>query len=403
MADFYCIFVKNMKAFPYRLILILAALFLGRAVLCAQSFTLEGNVFFRDSTVTPAAYITVYCPSLGTGTLTDEQGSFSLRLPVKGSHRLEFSRMGYRTVEYEAAYGGSGVQRIAPVYLELQPIFLASAYVTPDGKSPADYILSQVWKNAAANRKRLGDYGASVNYNLATHQMPLLAQLASGFSRSMAKPAVYLTGYGPLINYVFNNDDVAVKASLKRTVTGGKTKDTEHRLISSNKVLPDGVRKNVLSLFNLVDLYGMLYGEGKEWGKKFANKHKFTLTGTYEYNGHLVDVLFWKHKYSGFTATIHIVEDVWGILRVEVGRGSEVVRCEARDIGGEIYMPVTLVVKPSLSLIKEENLPKVVDDLEKSKDISKGTARRARKLIEENKGNLNPSVTIGYNVKYFKP
>ena len=403
MVDFYCIFVENMKAFPYRLILALAALFFGRAVLCAQSFTLEGSVFFRDSTVTPAAYITVYCPSLGTGTLTDEQGGFSLRLPVQGTRRLEFSRMGYKTVECDVSFGGSGVQVLAPVYLELQPIFLAAAYVTPDGKSPADYILSQVWKTAKRNKKRLGDYGADVNYNLSTHQMPLVSRLASGFSRSMAKPAVYLTGYGPLINYVFQNDDVSVKVSLKRTVTGGKTKDTEHRLLSSNKALPDGVRKNALSLFSLVDLYGMLYGEGKEWGKKFADKHKFQLVGTYEYGGHLIDVLFWKHKYSGFTATVHIVEEAWGILRIEVGRGREVMRCEARDIGGEIYMPVTLVFNPSLSLIKEEHLPKVVDDLEKSRDISKGTARRARKLIEENKGNLNPSVTIGYNVKYFKP
>ena len=392
-----------MKGLRDRIVFVFAALLFAGTVLQAQSFTLEGSVFFRDSTITPAAYITVYCPSLGTGTLTDEQGGFSLRLPVKGSHRVEFSRMGYKTVEYEAVYDGSGVQTMPPVQMDLQPIFLASAYVTPDGKSPAEYILSQVWKTAAVNRKRLGDYGASVNYNLATHQMPLLSQLASGFSRGMMKPAVYMTGYGPLINFIFNNDDVAVKASLKRTVIGGKTQDTEKRLISSNMVLPDNVRKNVLSLFNLVDLYGMLYGEKKEWGKKFSDKHKFTLTGTYEYNGHLVDVLFWKHPYSGFTATVHVVEDVWGILRIEVGRGREVLRCEARDIGGEIYMPVTLVFKPSLSLIKEENLPKVVDDLEASKDISKGTARRARKLIEENKGNLNPSVTIGYNVKYFKP
>lgn len=392
-----------MKAFVRGILLAAAVLFLGGTALRAQNFTLEGSVFFRDSTITPAAYITVYCPSLGTGTLTDEQGCFSLRLPVQGTHKIEFSRMGYRTVEYEAVYGGAGNQQMQPVYMELQPIFLASAYVTPDGKSSADYILSQVWKTAKVNKKRLGDYGAYVNYNLSTHQMPLVSQLASGFTRNMARPAVYLTGYGPLINFIFNNDDVAVKASLKRTVIGGKTKDTEQRLISSNKVLPDGVRKNVLSLFSLVDLYGMLYGEGNEWGKKFADKHKFRLTGTYEYAGHLVDVLYWKHQYSGVSVTVHIVEDAWGILRIEVGRGKEVVRCEARDIGGEIYMPVTLVFKPSLSLIKKENLPKVVDDLEQSKDISKGTARRARKLIEENKDNLNPSVTIGYSVKYFKP
>ena len=392
-----------MKGLRDRIVFVFAALLFAGAGLQAQNFTLEGSVFFRDSTVTPAAYITVYCPSLGTGTLTDEQGGFSLRLPVQGTHKIEFSRMGYRTVEYEAVYSGVGNQRMQPVYMELQPIFLASAYVTPDGKSPADYILSQVWQTAKVNKKRLGDYGAYVNYNLSTHQMPLVSQLASGFTRNMARPAVYLTGYGPLITFIFNNDDVAVKASLKRTVIGGKTKDTEQRLISSNKVLPDGVRKNVLSLFSLVDLYGMLYDEGNEWGKKFSDKHKFRLTGTYEYGGKLVDVLYWKHKHSGVSVTVHIVEDAWGILRIEVGRGKEVMRCEARDIGGDIYMPVTLVFKPSLSLIKEENLPQVVDDLEKSKDISKGTARRARKLIEENKGNLNPSITIGYSVKYFQP
>lgn len=392
-----------MKRFLLMRLLVPLLSFLLGAALHAQSFEVEGNVYFRDSTLVPASYITVYCPSLGTGTLTDEAGRFSMRLPVKGSHKLEFSRMGYRTEEREVAYVGTGVQEVPPVYMELQPIFLASAYVTPDGKSPAEYILSQVWKTAKSNRTRLGDYGAYVNYNLSTHQMPLVKELASGFARGMIQPAVYATGYGPLINYCFKNDDVAVKASLTRTVIAGKTTDSAQRLLSSNQVLPKAVRKNVLSLFSLVDLYGMLYGEKKEWGRKFSQKHQFSLVGTYEYGGHLVDILYWKNKYSGFTATVHVVEDLWGILRIEVGRGKEVMRCEARDNGKGIYMPVTLVLKPSLSLVNEENLPKVVDDLEKSKDISKGTARRARKLIEENKGNLNPSVTIGYSVKYFKP
>lgn len=368
----------------------------------AQSFEVCGQVFYKDTTAVPAAYVTVYCPSTGAGTLTDAWGGYSLRLPVKGEFRVEISMMGYGTVERTVSFDGSGKLELEPVYLEIQPIMLAAAYITPDGSPPADYILSQVWKRAALNRRKMQDYDASVNYHLATHQMDIVPELFSKFAVGAAKTAVFFTGYGPLVNYCLGREDVSVKASLERSVRSGKARDSNNRLVSSNAVLPPKVRKNVLSIFSLVDLFEMVYGENNEWGPKFSSRHKFELVGTYSYGSRLVDIIEWKHRYSGVKAIVHVVEEDWGILRIDVGRGTEVVRCEARDVGGGIFMPVTLIVKPSLSLIPPEKLPSVIDDLEKSKDISKATARRARKILEEHPEDLNPSLTVGYNVKYKK-
>ncbi|MBO4447330.1 MAG: carboxypeptidase-like regulatory domain-containing protein, partial [Bacteroidales bacterium] len=309
----------------------------------AQTFEVTGKIFLRDSTSTAAAYVTVYCPSTGNGTLSDEQGGYSLLLPVKGSSRLEFSLMGYATVAMDVANDGSGKLELPPVYLDIQPIMLSAAYITPDGQLPADYILGQVWKKARINRKKMQDYDASVNYRLATHQMDLVPKLFSKMSVGAAKTAVFFTGYYPLFNYCLTHEDMSVKASLERKVRNGKATDSNHRLISSDSVLPNKVRKNVLNIFELVDLFDLVYGTNNEWGEKFSKKHKFKLVGTYEYGSRLVDVLYWKNKYSGFTATVHVIEEEWGILKIEVGRGSEVLRMEARDVKEGIFMPVTLI------------------------------------------------------------
>ncbi len=369
----------------------------------AAGHTITGTVVFRDSTLTAGKYVMVYSPSSGAGTLTDESGRYSIKVPDRGSARLEYAIMGYRTEYRTVPLSGRGVTEVDTVCLDIQPIMLAAAYLTPDGEAPSKYILSQVWKTADRNRRRLAGYDASITYNIASSGIPEVASILSGFKTFLLKMAAGRLGYGPLLKHVISKDEFSAAAALERSVKGSRTVDSGKRILESNEKLPREVKENILSLFDEVNLYEMLYGEKNEWGRKFSSSHTFELTGTYEYGDKLVDILSWQDSHSGVRATVHVIEDDWGLLKIEIGRGGEVISCEARDVGGGIYMPVCFIVKPELMLIRAEEIPELIYDLEHNRRLDRQMTRRTVEVLRRHEGeDYNPYITIGYNVEYRK-
>ncbi len=59
--------------------------------------TIVGKVFLDEESSVPGDYVMIYFPSLGTGTMSDEFGDFSITLPQQPATRLtkEYSRIGY--------------------------------------------------------------------------------------------------------------------------------------------------------------------------------------------------------------------------------------------------------------------------------------------------------------------
>ena len=162
-------------------------------------------------------------------------------------------------------------------------------------------------------------------------------------------------GVGPLVKYCLEEDEFSASVRLDRVVRRGKTTDYNKKLLSGAN-LPPKVQKNILNLFSLIDLFDILYGTATSWGENFSSKHKFTHAGTYEYGDKIVDVIEWKD--SRVRAAVHIVEDDWGILKAQLySREGEVIRCEARDSGNGVYMPVACVMKPALTMVRDEQIP----------------------------------------------
>lgn len=363
--------------------------------------SVSGLVYFRDTTERPAPYVMVFSPRYGIGTLTDEDGRYCISIPQCDEAELEYSIMGWHTEYRTVTPGGRSAAASDTVFLSLQPVMLAAAYLTPEGWSASKYILSQVWKTADRNRKKIAGYQADVTYNIASHGIPEVSTILSWFKIGLLKIAAGRFGYTPLLKYVLSHDDFYAKASLHRVVKGSKATDSDNRLLESSAPLPPKVSDNILSLFSFVNLYEMLYGEGNEWGKKFSSKHEFELVGTYEWGRHLVDILTWQDKNSKVRATVHVVEDIWGVLKIEIGRGPEVITCEARDVGEGIFMPICFIVKPELMRIKAEEIPVLIDDLENNRRLDRQMTRKAVELLRKHEGSdYNPYITVGYTVEY---
>lgn len=374
----------------------------------AQSRQVCGKVLLHDGEkIEEGESVTVYSKTCGAGTMTDHDGNFSFQVPdhfFKKELSLEFSLIGYSTEErtislaQDTSYVG-----IDSVVLELQPLMLAAAYVTNSGMRVEDFILSQVWSKAEKNSTLMSSYNADIKYSIATHDVPVVAQILSGVEKGAVKFAAGLTGFGPLVRYCLSHDDVSATVSMGRIVSYGKKKDFNKKLVSSNASLPKDVTGNILSLPDDIDLFSMVYDRKKPWGEKFAEEHVFNLVGTYEYCGKLVDVLFWTDDNKVISITLHVVEDDWGLLRVEIGREKEVVRFECRDIGGGIYMPVSLVMKPTISLVKNSELPAVIKYINENQYVPKGIKKRSEAVLTEryeSGRDFNPYIMLGFNISY---
>lgn len=101
---------------------------------------------------------------------------------------------------------------------------------------------------------------------------------------------------------------------------------------------------------------------------------------------------------------IHVVDGEWAILKMQVVRShGEVLRIEARNMGGGVYMPATFVMNPSFTHIRNEQIPELIRMVRENKQLKKAGKARMIALLEEryrNKEDFNPYVACGFSVRY---
>ena len=375
------------------------ALFWTLMLICIVSVAgnVTGRVFLRDTTVVPGDYVMVYSKDEGLGTQSDENGYFSIEINVYGTVKLEISRIGYTTLflDVDTRYDID----LGDIILDPQVLMLTSAFVTPEGMTSSEYILSRLWRQSRENKEKKSDYQCEISYNLATHEIPMVAGVMPGIMTGMVKFVATMKGFGPLVRYCLEEDEFSASARLDRVVRRGKTTDYNKKLLSGHD-LPPKVQKNILDVFSLFFLFDILYSTATSWGENFSNKHKFTHAGTYEYGDKLVDVIQWQD--SRVRAEVHIVEDDWGILKAQLfSKEGEVIRCEARDRGNGVYMPVSCVLKPALTMVRADQIPGFIEEIKNIKQLNKATKERSIKVLEAHLGeDFNPYIAIDCSIRY---
>ncbi|MCQ2184292.1 MAG: carboxypeptidase-like regulatory domain-containing protein [Bacteroidales bacterium] len=377
-----------------RKILLLTVLILTAFGASAQRREMTGQVYFLDTEKSPASFVTIYLPDYNHGCITDEEGAYVLSVPVSapgGKLKVEYACIGYESVTLltDGALPDT-------VYMKPLQIMLPAAYVTPGFDNPADYILDQVRRKAKANLKAYPQYCLSVEYNFSSHELSILKAILPPIITGALKVAADFSGIGPTIRYCMDKGDLAASVSLQRTVMERRYVDSFQKIEYLSQPVPKNVEKNLLSAFHVFDLYGILYSDNCPWGKNYNRKYPFKLAGTYEWNGHLVDVLRWASPHEHCYATVHVIEDVWGILKVEAGYGDHSARYEARDHGGGFYLPVSLVLTPSFfPVITPEKHEEYLKYARDSTHLDKATVKRIEKLFENNKDRVIHPYFVG--------
>lgn len=119
----------------------------------SQSYTFSGQVF--DESGNPLAYTGVMTADLSAGTLSDENGKFTLRLPEKGVYIFIFQYLGYRDL-----YDTIQVERniVRNYRMQKEDLSTEEVIITSDGKDPAYGIIAKAIDRKSQNARPFSEY-----------------------------------------------------------------------------------------------------------------------------------------------------------------------------------------------------------------------------------------------------
>jgi hypothetical protein len=406
--------------------LLISFLLVALFALPSVAQTLQGVILLNDST--PCPYATVYIASANRGIAANEKGEYMLDELPAGNLKVEYSCMGQQTVRRELTLT-KGETLVHNEALTEKLMLLPPAIVTPDGESPAHYVLRHVWDKAKENKKRIDSWQAAVKYDAGMNDMDLLFKIIPKKYMILLKSALALGGYKKIFNLALDHPSLKAKVSLVRTYTNGKVSDSEQKITECNEKLTAEEQKTLYSNKLLIEpnIFDEVYGDYEDWGRYGSARDKFQLVGSYEQDGKMIDVLEYietrtterekvneqgekvKEKKTRTTVSrLHVVEDDWGILKTEK-KGEHIQGgTECRDLGGGIYMPISSSSRLTFPTIPADSLPSKIAKAEKELKDPKGFNKTEQQMLErfikqlkEHEGrDIRMELFFAYDIKY---
>ncbi len=400
--------------------ILISFLLVALSALPSVAQTLQGVILLNDST--PCPYATVYVASANRGIAANEKGEYMLDELPAGNLKVEYSCMGQQTVRRELELS-KGQTTIHNEMLAEKLMLLPPSIVTPDGEDPAHYVLRHVWDQADKNRKRIDTWQARVKYDFSMQDVDLFIKVIPKKYLRIMKMAAAVVGYRKIFNLFLDHPALKAKVSLLRTYAKGKVKDSEQKVLYSSDQLTADEQKTLSNNKLLVEpnLFDEIYDDSSDWGRKGENRDKFKLTGSYEQDGQTIDVLEYVStttrevnkvneqgdtikvkKTRVTTTTVHVVEEVWGILKVEKRSDRAHSLSECRDLEGGIYMPISSSNHISVPLMKAEEIPAKIAEAEKldMSEYSKLERQVSEAFIEQLKQHQGRDICLDLSFNY---
>ena len=406
--------------------LLISFLLVVLSTLPSVAQTLQGVILLNDST--PCPYATVYVASANRGIAANEKGEYLLDELPTGNLKVEYSCMGQQSVRRELTLT-KGETLVHNEALSEKLMLLPPAIVTPDGETPAHYVLRHVWDKADENRNRIDSWQAAVKYDARMNDMDLIFNIIPKKYMILLKSALALGGYKKIFNLALDHPSLKAKVSLVRTYAKGKITDSEQKITECNENLTAEEQKTLYSNKLLIEpnIFDEVYDDYEDWGRHGSARDKFQLVGSYEQDGKMIDVLEYietrtserekvneqgekvKEKKTRTTVSrLHVVEDDWGILKAEK-KGEHIQEStECRDLGGGIYMPISSSSRLTLPTIPADSLPNMIAKAEKELKDPKGFNKTEQKMLErfikqlkEHEGrDIRMELFFAYDIKY---
>jgi len=118
---------------------------------------IRGSV--RDEDGAPLAYTTIFVKQTGSGTTTNENGSYDITLPP-GKYEIAFQFLGYETVVKQVDIGSEYVE--VNVVLKIQATLLETVTINSGTEDPAYTIMRKAIAKAKYHTQQIDEYTARV-------------------------------------------------------------------------------------------------------------------------------------------------------------------------------------------------------------------------------------------------
>ena len=304
--------------------------------LSAGGQSLKGHITLSDTL--PGKYSTVQIPALQLTVVANEYGDYRFRSIPAGSYEVEFSHINYGKMKTTVQISDNATAQL-DMNMEMQPYDLPMAYALPDGQDPAAYILQKMWDKTATIRKTLS-YNATLSYDFSTYNLDFITAVAPPFALRLLKMAFNLAGYKPIMNFAFYHEEPSVSVEMQKKCAGKKVADSNQRIVECNVELSEPERDFFFkNKFLKKNVYDGISNTIAPWGKDGSLKKHFKYEGSYMEDGQYIDVLTAKKKKT--TCTIHVAEDDWQIVKVNIYNDDNQENIICRKIRG-VFLPVSI-------------------------------------------------------------
>lgn len=275
----------------------------------------------------PVSFASIYIPTLSTGTTTNLDGNYELKL-AEGKYTILFQYLGYQTISKEVVIGKS-FQRL-DITLAAQNYVIPEIEVLASREDPAYYVMRKAIGMAPYYQKQVSKYSCKV----------------------------YLKGTG-----IFEKIPFLLEKQMKK---GGMKENEPFVMETLSKIdfeLPDKVNQQVLAMRssgqqNNTSPMGMItnnlydadkYGVVSPVRKTALKMYDFKLEGVFQDQGRTINKIKVIPKSSGknvFSGYIFIANDYWNIhsadLKLHIPMTDVNVRQVYAEVNKNSWMPVSL-------------------------------------------------------------
>ena len=318
-------FVTSKNQLPMRFSLPLLCLLFFSSIISVQAQGIRGRITNEHGHVVPFANI--YVPELSTGTTSNIDGNYELKLPA-GKWEILFQYLGYQTQKMEFVIGDTFQEM--NVRLITQDYRIPEIKVLASGEDPAYYIMRRAIALAPYYQKQVSKYSCKV----------------------------YLKGSG-----VFEKIPFLLEKQMKK---GGIKENQPFVMETVSQIdfeLPDKLNQKVLAMrssgqqnntspMNMItnNLYDAdKYGVVSPVGKSALKVYNFRLDGVFEDQGRTINKIRVSPKIKGsdvFSGYIYIADLFWNIHSADMTMrlpGTDVKFHQLyAEVNKNTWMPVSL-------------------------------------------------------------
>ena len=273
------------------------------------------------------AFATIYVPELATGTTSNIDGIYELKLP-EGNRKVLFQYLGYQTQTKELTVGKSFQEiNISLIYQDYQ---IPEIKVLASGEDPAYYIMRRAIALAPYFQKQVSKYSCKV-YLKGSGVFDKIPKL---FEKQMKKDGV--KEKEAFVLETVSKIEFEQPDKLKQQVLAMRSSGKD------NNTSPMGMITN-----NLYD--AEKYGVVSPVGKNAMKAYRFRLDGVFEDQGRTINKIRVMPKTDGkdvFSGFIYIADDFWNIHSADLKLHIPMTNVNVHQVYGEVnkntWMPVSL-------------------------------------------------------------